>query len=61
MLEVLPIEVVALGDFLLDFILDLEDVLLDESLGGRLVLLPKYADVVSALESTLRQKGRKSN
>jgi hypothetical protein len=61
MLEVLPIEVVALCDFLLDFILDLEDVLLDESLGGRLVLLPKYADVVSALESTLRQKGRKSN
>jgi hypothetical protein len=54
MLEVLPIEVVALGDFLLDFILNLEDVLLDESLGGRLVLLPKYADVVSALESTLR-------
>jgi hypothetical protein len=48
----LPVEVVALGDLLLDLSLDLADVVLLQSAGGGLVLLPEYADVVTPLEPT---------
>lgn len=52
MFIVLPIKIIAFGDFLLDFRLNFYYVFLSESLGSGLVLLSKNADVVIALEST---------